>query len=401
MHHPPEGRVRPLTPDDIPALIRIRQASFGTPRDPVPPDVLAIFRRRLPHLRGIEVGGRLVAACTWYPKATWIGGVHVRMSGLASVVSAPESRRRGHVRTLIAAGLRELHETGVGWVGEHPFDPAFYDRLGFRVVPSSVPLRLPFARLPGAARDVAFAPTTITDPDVHAIHRAFASSRSFALDRNDPPGFEVDAAGIDTRWSNLLDPPNARSTPGTVYRSQDAYAIVAVEDDDHEGILDVIDVAWRTPTGRAEALALLHAWDAQAGLVRLELPYDDPLARRDASEWSRPRTPLQLRINDVPAALTPLRGADADVTLAIRDDLAPWNAGSWRLESHASGCRVTPTHRPSNATLDVGALTALLAGTPPAALLASGEAEGSLAALRAVHALTLDHPPYLGLADYY
>lgn len=400
----PTTHVRTLTPDDLPALIRIRQASFGTPRDPVSDQIKGILARRTPYMRGLDVDGQLAAACTWYPKPAWIGGVHLPTAGLAAVISAPESRRRGHVRTLIADGLRELHERRVGWAGEHPFDPRFYDRMGFRCVPSSVVLQLPFDRLPGGPAGVAFAPVSIDDPEVRNVRRAFAQGRSFTLDRDDPPDFEVDDSGVDTRWADLLEAPNDRSTPGTLYGTDDGYAIVAVEGHGRDAILHVVDAAWSSPAGRGNVLAMLGAWNGQAGTVRIELPVDDPIARRDVAEWSRPRTPLQVRVADLVSALQPLRapgGRDGAVVLRVHDDLAPWNEGTWRIETGDGGCTVDPSTAAADATLEVGALTALLAGTPAAALVASGEAQGSVERLNVLADLTRDHPPFLGLADYY
>jgi hypothetical protein len=111
-----------------------------------------------------------------------------------------------------------------------------------------------------------------------------------------------------------------------------------------------------------------------------------------------------MRLVDLASALAPLRapaGAAGSLVLEVRDELAPWNAGRWRIETGPAGCHVAATRDLPDATIDVGPLTALLAGTPPAALRMAGEAEGSGDALRTLHALTIDHPPFLGLADYF
>ena len=397
-------RVRRLQPDDLDPLIRIRRASFGSPSASDLPRVRAIFEGRLPHLRGAWVEDRLVAACTWYPKVGWIGGQSVNTGALASVVSAPEARRRGHVRTLIQAGLEELHEHQVGWSGEHPFDPVFYERMGYRSIPTSTLLRLPFARLPASASRTTFAPVGIEDAHLHATYRAFAASRSFTFDRDDPTFVERDDAGIDARWSDLLDPPASGAPAAVPYACEDGYAIVAVDGHGSDGILHVIDATWSSPAGRRNVLDMLRVWEGQAGSVQLELPTDDPLALREASAYARHRAPYQIRIVSVVPALAPLCSpSDGAATWRLRlvDPLAPWNAGSWRLTLGKDGTEVTPTTGAPDVTMAVGALAALLSGVAPATLLATGEAEGSLEALHALHALTRDQPPYLGLADYF
>lgn len=398
------ARTRPLRDDEVGAWLRLRNAAFGTDSDPADPEVARSVSWRLPFIRAAEADDRIVAAATWYPYPAWIGGAHVPTGALASVVSAPEARRRGHVRTLVRDGLRELHEAGVGWSGEHPFDPRFYDAFGYRRVPSSVVLELPVDRLPGRARDVDFGPTDATDRFLREVRRTFASRRSFPLDRDAPPGLGVGQDELPLRWRDLFDAPNAKVSPATAYRCEGGYAIVATERTEADAILHVVDAAWTDAAGRARVLAMLTAWAGQVGRVRLELPVDDPLARRDGDEHGRPRAPLQMRVVDLAAALTPLRapsGAAGSLILELRDRLAPWNDGRWRIETGPEGCRVVPTRDAPDATTDAGGLVALLSGTPPAALLASGEAEGAADALRRVHALTIDHPPFLGLADYF
>lgn len=396
--------VRPLSTNDLDVLLRLRRASFGQSRTSSNDRVRAAMERRLAYLRGYEADGALVAAAAWYPFPAWIGGVRVMTGALAAVVSAPEARRRGHVRALLAAGLAELRDAGVGWAGEHPFDPRFYDAFGFRTVPSSTWLELPFERLPGRATDVDFGEVTSENVDIRAIRRAFASRRSFTVDRDEPVGFVPNEQGLPGRWPDLFEAPSQDATSPIAYRCEGGYAIISTEGFGPDGILHVIDAAWQDPDARARVLAMLTAWRGQLGTVRIELPCDDPLARRDGTRWARQRVPFQMRIVDLVAALTPLTAptrAAGDAVIELADELAPWNAGRWHLTTGPTGSHVEPTDRPAEVTTDIGGVTALLSGNPPAALLASGEASGSIDALRIVHALTADHPPFLGLADFY
>lgn len=398
--------VRPLREDDLDAWIRVRRASFGTPRDPDDQGVRRILASRLPFSRGYERDGRLVACCTWYPYPAWIGGVRVPTGALASVVSAPEARRRGHVRELVAGGLRELHERGVGWALEHPFDPTFYDRLGFRTVPAGAYLELPIERLPGRARDVDFAPTEPTDPELRRIRAVFAAARSFALDRDDRAAEPAsDPESLPLRWRDLYQPESDAVTPATAYRCEGGYALLATQGFGRDGILHVVDAAWTDPAGRERVLAMLRAWRGQADRVRLDLPATDPIAVNDAHAFGRDRTVLQARIADVAAALAPLGSARAAVrgraVVRVRDALCAWNDGVWRIELGATGSRARRTDDAPEATVTVGGLAAVLGGVPPAAVRAVGEAEGELAPLQALATLTDAQPPFLGRADHF
>lgn len=398
--------VRPLREGDLDAWLRVRRASFGTPRDPYDEGARRILISRLPFSRGYEREGRLVACCSWYPYPAWIGGVRVPTGALAAVVSAPEARRRGHVRELVVAGLRELHEREVGWALEHPFDPIFYDRLGFRTVPAGAYLELPVGRLPGRARDVDFAPSEPTDPELRRIRAVFAAAHGFALDRDDRAAEPAnDADALPLRWRRLCEPGSDGVTPATAYRCEGGYALLATEGFGRDGVLHVVDAAWTDPAGRARVLAMLDAWRGQADRVRLDLPATDPIALDEAHEFGRRRTVLQARIVDVAAALAPLgserAAARGDVVLRVRDPLCDWNDGVWRIELSEAGSRARRGADAPEATLTVGALAAVLGGVPPAAVRAVGDAEGELAPLQALATLTDEQPPFLGRADHF
>lgn len=396
--------VRPLRDDDVDAWLRLKRASFGDPRDLADAEARALLTARVPFSRGVDDGGELVAACTWFPYPAWIGGVRVTTGALAAVVSAPPSRRRGHVRELVLDGLRELHEAGVGWSLEYPFDPRFYARLGYRAFPNGVVLDMPIERLPGDARDATFAPVPDLDPEVRRIRARFAAAHGFALDRDDPPPASGEATTL--RWRRIFDAPSDDATPATAYRTEGGYAIVATEGFGPSGVLHVVDAAWTDAAARGRVLAMLTAWRGQLGTVRLDLPAHDPLTLAEAPRHARPRPVLQGRIVDVVAALTPLRparppGRDT-VTVELHDPHCPWNEGRWRVELRDGGLAVERrAGRESDVRLGADALAATLAGVPPSSLHAAGDVEGDLDALHALAATTADHPPFQGVSDHF
>ena len=398
--------VRPLREDDLDVWLRLRHASFGAPREPRDPQVLAVMRSRLPYSRGAEIDGRLAACCTWHPFRAWVGGVRVRVGALASVVTAPEARRRGLARAVILAGLEELRTEGVGWALEQPFDPRFYAHLGFRAFPAGVVLEMPLERLPGDARAVDFAPTTLADREVRSDHAAFASAHSFAFDRDHPFG-PPDPEGEDLplRWRDLREAPAADTTDTTAYRAEGGYALVATRGFGAEGRLHVVDVGWRDAAARRRVLAMLTAWRGQLGSVRIDLPVQDRLALAEAPRHAARREVLQGRIVDLPAALAPLRapdGGDATpLTLRVHDEVLPWNDGVWHVAPGPEGTEVASSTRTPEVEIRAGGLAAMLAGVPPAAVREAGDVDGPLAPLRRLAATTADHPTFLGSADFF
>lgn len=399
--------LRPLREDDLDEWIRIRAASFP-PHGPV--EVEAARERlapRLPWTWGAEVEGSLTAVATWFPFRAWVGGVLVETGALGGVVSAPEHRRRGNVRALLLDGLRKLHERGVGFALEHPFDTRFYAALGFRSVPSGTRMELPLERVAGDPKRVAFAPVPraagdAVPADLLDLHARFARRWTFAPDRDWRP--EGEEPGGGPQWRASFE-ASARTAPPVAYLAQGGYAVVTVGDLDAGGVLQVEDAAWSDAAARGRVLAMLGAWRGQAERLRIDLPCHDPVARDEGPRYGIPRPSLQARIVDLPGALRPLRaslrGRGEPRTIRIRDEGCPWNDGTWRIAPGPDGTEVDRARGAAEATIDAAALVSLLTGTPAELVVDHGEAEGDASALAALADLTAAHPPFLGAADYF
>ncbi len=397
--------VRPLEPADEGALVNLKRDGFGYPSSIPRSTFEADFKRSLPWLRGIEENGRLVATAKWLPFRGYVAGRKQTFAALAAVTTAPEARRRGHVRTLLEHGLREQHEQGVAWSSEHPFDPRFYARYGYHAFDAGVLLDMPIEWLPGRAQDVTFERQADGATGFRALHEPFAAQHSFSLLREDP-WRDAGDMGSD-RWKNILEPDGPTAAVPTAYvTASGGYAVVALDVTAHEPerqSLRVHDLAWRSATARADVLAILKAWQGQVGRVRFELPASDPLAQQTRARFGVQRAVAQARIVDVSSALNGLpRTAitpEGHYTVAIHDALAPWNDGTWTLDTTGDTVVLARSNTAPAAQLSVRALAALLSGTPPVALTRSGDAEGDLTALAAIASLHADHPPFLPSAD--
>ncbi|MEX2501618.1 MAG: GNAT family N-acetyltransferase [Trueperaceae bacterium] len=394
---------RPLRPDDVDAWMRIRQASYGQPRDLHDPAARRTLEARVGISRGVDDDGDLAAVATWYPYRFWIGGTEVPVGALAGVATAPWVRRRGHVRTLVREGLQELHEAGTGWALEHPFDPAFYGAMGFRTVPAGVTVRLPLSDWPGRRALPEFGPVPLDDPELRRDRASFASRHNFALQRD---GIATDGPDRpDPRWLRLSEPPSDDATPPVAYRANDGYAVIATEGYGPDGTVHVLDAAWRDARARERVLALPNAWRGQVGWIRIDLPSHDPVALDLAGRYAHPRTLLQARIADLPGALRPLRAPSNRLArsgvMDVHDPFAPWIHGRWEVALTTDGCEVRPTDRSEDLTVTASALAAALAGVPVAPLLHAGEAEGDADLLRALASTTADQPEFLGTIDFF
>ena len=139
--------IRPLEEGDLEQLFAVRQLSFLDRSDFSDPAVHAHFVKRLPQTWGHFDGRTLTSAAVLHDFEMFLAGRRVAVGGLASVLSAPETRRRGFVRELLRHILSDLKDKGVGWMLEYPFDPRFYARYGFATVPTGSEVTVPAERL--------------------------------------------------------------------------------------------------------------------------------------------------------------------------------------------------------------------------------------------------------------
>jgi predicted acetyltransferase len=382
--------LRTLRDDDLDAYLELREHSFGYPPGD---DVRTELRGRMPLTVGaFDATGRLVASAARPRFETYVAGRRQPLLGIAAVQTSLPARRRGVARSLLVELLADGREDGIGWSLLYPFDPRFYDRLGWQSLPTGVRLGMDIAWLepprPVDARPIG----SDLRGALHELHQRCAAQWNFSNARTVGP-WDV--------WSGMLPEPGGR---GAAYRVEDGYAVVRLRQAGGAGTtLDVIDAAWCSPGGRGEVLALLAAYAGQADRVEIEVPRDEALAWSFADWFPMPTHATRMaRVVDVTAALAPLVPYD-DVracTVRVRDASAPWNDGTWRITPGDAGCAVAPSSDAAEATLDVRALPLLVGGAAtPEAVVRAGLADGDRRALATLAALSAGRTPFQSLND--
>ncbi|HEX2235870.1 MAG TPA: GNAT family N-acetyltransferase [Actinomycetota bacterium] len=156
----------------------------------------------------------------------------------------------------------------------------------------------------------------------------------------------------------LADPEEGRRGDGPMWRvvwenegRAEAYALYRLHHEWPEGMpagsLHVAEAIATSPAATRALWSFLFGVDLVARVRSWVVPIDHPLFLM-LTEPRRLRMvvkdALWLRVVDVPAALG-ARGyaGEGTLVLALRDELCPWNSGTWRLETSASGARVERT----------------------------------------------------------
>ena len=388
--------IRQLDAGDLEQLFALRQISFLDRSDFSNLDVRARHAARLPYTHGHFWGDKLTSAAVCYPFAMFLAGRRVRVGGLASVLSAPETRRRGFVRALLGDILEKLQGGGVGWALEYPFDPGFYARYGFASVPTGSEVTFPVETLfsgPAPAAERFYGDAVEAAKVLEPIYDVWARGYSFTLTR--------DTTARPT-WERIL-----RTGNRFCYLLAEAYAVMELEQTGKTQTLIVHDYAFTTPAGRTELFRFLGSFYGQAELISLQLPSDEPLAFDLQARHTNELPGLQARIVDLQAALEPLPcPTEKEFTLQVTDPFCTWNDGVWNVTLAPTGSALTPSRKPPalslDMSLDIGTLAQLLCGAlSGAAALRAGRAEGDPGVAAALASLAGNHTSFMPSSDYF
>jgi predicted acetyltransferase len=314
--------------------------------------------------------------------------VIVPMGGIGGVACLPASRGKGYAGACLQYALERMKETGHVVSTLFPFSWDYYRRFGWEWVGVDRKYAVPTRILrPDPETENVRAATPADRPAIADAYRQFATQFRGAVARN------------EKAWNAILDDRKDKFT----------YTYLYAQDEQPEGYLTYRggkeEETWLreficlTPRAQRGLLGLLRRHEMQVNKFAWSAPDSDPLWSHffhwDIETKVKPVT--QGRVVDVPAALRawrPKRERRGAVTLAIQDESAPWNTGSWRVEFEGGEVSVRPTQDAAQVSLDIQALSQAYFGTPTADEIRAAERlmvhdEYGFAALRDL----LDGPP--------
>jgi predicted acetyltransferase len=292
--------------------------------------------------------GEIVASLRVYDFTMLVNGAPVQMGGVSSVACLPEYRRKGYVGMLLRSALEEMRDREQRLSALYTPHPSLYRRYGWMVAAANLKFTLnpkhvrPYS--PSAARGRAVRITEEDQPVVEEVFRRYSERRTGPLVRSD-------------RWWK-------EAFFRRIYDTERKLADVAVWYDENgqpAGYVCYESSRGPPPMGTSkmwlrEFVAL--SGDAYQGLLRYILshdladeifwygPVDDPLAYAVDDSYQVKREyvdDLMLRVVDVEKAVVARPAApgapERAFTVAIADAAAPWNQGSWRIESSGGKLR--------------------------------------------------------------
>lgn len=359
------------TPDDLDGLWEVFKLGFGASEQRREHWVSGLDPQRALIIDGPR--GEVAAASHIRPFRQWFGGRAVPLAGFSPVAVLPEHRGRGLGRAVTAGQYPDLRERGEVIAGLFPASLALYRSVGFECAGSYLHRRFPandLARM-RPRRPVDVRRGTIDDvAAVHRCHARTAPGRDGTLERSASWWEDRLPSDLDATMLYVVDAPMA---PGelagyAVYRHGRArapydYSVVVseVQSDDPE----VVRALWR----------VVASSGSQAPDLDVIGPAEDDLfllADHAAPDVVRSEIRWMLRLIDLPGAMA-ARGwhpdARGQVHLAVVDEHAPWNQGTWVLDVADGSAQATPGGD-GTVEVSIGGLSSWWAGYAPAARLA-------------------------------
>ena len=286
--------------------------------------------------------GEIVASLRVYDFTMLVNGAPVRMGGVSSVACLPEYRRKGYVGMLLRHSLEQMREAGQPLSALYTPHPSLYRRYGWMVAGANLKFALNPKHVrpynPSTPRGRAVRISEEDQPVVEAVFRRFSERRTGQLVRTERWWKEAFFRRIYDPERNLAD-------------------VAVWYDESGEPSGYVCYESSRGPPPMGSSRIWLREFvtltgNAYQGLLRYILahdltdeifwygPVEDPLAYAVDDSYQVKREyvdDLMLRVVDVeqasaarPAAPGAPEGA---FTVAVTDAAAPWNQGTWRIES--------------------------------------------------------------------
>lgn len=310
---------------------------------------------------GLFAEETLYTVCTHYDFTVSHRGEWVPLAGLATLATAPEYRRQGHVTDLIEASLRR-------WRGEYPlaalwpFDFGYYEQFGWAMGCKLTEYTCP----PDALAFGREAPGTIRrlDPDdweeLRAVQESYGREYDLTVRRDESWWRErIFRDGEDGRYVYGIDRDGELR----------GYVGYTVESDGGDRRMEVLYNAFADSEAYRGLLGFLSNYDSQVAGVTLYRPAETSLLDmvpdpKVVSCEIRPGT--MVRVVDVVDALETVPYPDeatGSLTLAVTDETAGWNDGTFELSvSEGTGECVPIEGADPDVRADVGTLSQVVVG---------------------------------------
>ena len=362
--------LRPATSDEMAAIGTLGGYVYGGAFGDGPDSITASANRAEWTLCAFD-GLRLASSFITIPFTMRLNGKAMAMGGVSGVATHPEYRRRGLMRRLMTQATLDMRERGQTVAALWASQASIYQRFGYAI--GSVSRRYAVDSIDITFFDGDTGSSTVEWLDVEAgfdavraLYIAFIAQRTGYLHRS------------RALWASGAFEERPEDGPVHIALSRDGdgepngYLVYTLRADRvaHRARgqeLVIRDFGWLTLDAYRSLWSYVARHDLVGRVVWATAPADDPAEEL----FSEPRMlhceygeGAWFRVIDVEAALGARGYSQAgQVTLRLpEDDLAPWNAGTYTIETDGEETTVARSTTEPDAVLPVKAMASLFSG---------------------------------------
>jgi predicted acetyltransferase len=320
------------------------------------------FSRTLPHdrMHAAFEDGAIVGGAGAFPFELSVPGGSLACAGVTAVGVHPTHRRRGVLRSMMDAQLRDVHERGEPIAALWASEETIYGRFGYGIASWAGELRVPHEWDAFATPVEPGAKTRFVTP---GEARELFPPIYDGVRRGRPGMMSRSAQWWEDRHLRLPEEETSAPRRFVVLEfdgEPQAYAIYrthfSFDGGSASSRLALREAFGATPQATAAIWRFVLDVDWMATVETSLAPPDHPLFLLLATPRRmqyRMGDGLWVRLVDLPAALAGrVYGEEEPLVLEVRDAVCEWNDGRWRLE----GDTCERTDAPADLSLDVGAL---------------------------------------------
>lgn len=368
-------QIRPLHETEKPYFAKLIQAAFVQP-----PQFAENWLKGVEavNTRGLfDEQDRLVTALRIRWNELWLGQKLVKMVGITNVVTPPEERRKGHLKTLLYEVMRQERDNGYNLSALYPFEFPFYKKFGYELASDELHMTVSMAAMKdfnSKHKGEWIEQTSDNWQSFQAIYNEFCKGKFGRIDRPNEGDwlsrlFTLYRNGVTTTTVPYLWYDETGKARAYIFYHFDK---LPTSEWDRKMVID--DMAWLDETAHHEIYAFLAQHDSQA----IEISWRTQPCNPFTSLLSDPREAerkleagYMLRLLDVERALVerswPMLDKPQKFSLAIHDDGLEWNDNKTyhlELDAKAGQAQVAATNGTDKAGLecDVRTLTQFYAG---------------------------------------
>lgn len=357
-----------------------------------PAKLWPLYRDRLgsDNFRVLKQNDQVVAGLTLYQMGQWFGGESVQMAGVAAVGVSPEVRGSGAGFELISQTLKELYSQKIPISTLYPATQRLYRKAGYEQAGSRCLWEVPIDSIRLHDRSLEVIKVKKLEGKVFQdIYNKSAKENHGNLDRN------------QAIWENVFD-HNEDEVFGYLVggESPEGYIIFSQKTVNSQNLMEVWDWAATTPAARRRLLTFISDHRSQIHKVIWRGSVVDPFLLF-LPEQTAKLGQLELwflRIVDVVSALEKRgypEGLEAELHLAISDDMLPENSGNFVLSVSGKKGQVIKGGK-GDLRLQISALAPLYSGFyTPYQLQQSGHLEASNQSLSIASQMFASSPAWM------